>query len=132
MPTRTSSAAPSTRRDFQTNKQAARANPVAGRNGRERGRTAFACVPTAIVSCVVALTPEGVTVVGLKEQVALEGSPEQAKLTVELKPFCGVTVRVADPCEPGSTVIDAGEAAKPNVGTGRLIVYAAATTLLAE
>jgi len=45
---------------------------------------------------VAALPPDGVTVVGLNEQVAPLGSPEQVKLTNELKPFCGVTVRLTD------------------------------------
>jgi hypothetical protein len=45
------------------------AKPVAGRNGREPGRTTLACSHTAIVSCVFALEPEGATVVGLTEQV---------------------------------------------------------------
>ena len=73
------------------------ANPVAGRNGPWRGRIIFACALIAIVSCDVAAAPEGVTVVGLNKQVVFAGNPEQAKLTVELKPFCGVTVRVVVP-----------------------------------
>ena len=112
----TTTAPPSKRLRFHTKKQPAIASPVAGRNGREPGRVALACALTVIVSCAFAAVPEGVTVVGLKEQVAFAGSPEQAKLTAELNPFCGVTVIVADPCEPELTVNDVGEAANVNVG----------------
>jgi hypothetical protein len=87
------------------------ASPVVGRNGRDPGRTALACVLTAIVIRVVTAAPDGATVVGLNEQLAFAGNPEQAKLTVELNPFCGVTVRIVVPCAPELTVIDAGDAA---------------------
>lgn len=43
------------------------------------------------------MPPDGGAVVGLNEQGAPLGSPEQVKLTAELKPFCGVTVRVTGP-----------------------------------
>jgi hypothetical protein len=38
---------------------------------------------------------------GLKEQVTPAGRPEQLKLTGELKPFTGVTVRTIVPWVPG-------------------------------
>jgi hypothetical protein len=44
---------------------------------------------------VEAAAPEGVTVAGLKAHPTPEGRPEQAKVTVELKPFEGVTEMVA-------------------------------------
>jgi len=89
------------RRFFQPIRHTATASAMVGTNGLELGRVTAACVLTFMVSCVAtAKLPEGVTVVGLKEHVALPGSPEHAKLTTELKPFCGVTVRVVDPCEP--------------------------------
>jgi hypothetical protein len=65
---------------------------------------------------VLAADPEGVTADGLKEHVTPIGSPEHAKLTVELKPFCGVTVKVAVPCPPDLTVSELGEA--PSVKFG--------------
>lgn len=63
-----------------------------------------------MVSFVVAAAPEGVTVDGLNEHEAPVGSPEQAKLTEELKPFCGVTVKVVVTCPPDWTVSDGEEA----------------------
>ena len=86
-----------TRRRFHVKKPTTTASAVSGKNGRERSGITSACALTAIVSCVVAGAPEGDTVAGLKEHVAPVGSPEHAKLTVELKPFCGVTVIVAVP-----------------------------------
>ncbi len=47
---------------------------------------------------VMAALLVGVTVAGLKEQVAEVGRPEQAKVTAVLKPFWGVTVRVRFYC----------------------------------
>ena len=71
----------------------------------------------------------GVTEVGLNEQLAPAGNPEQAKVTAELKPFCGVMVNVTVPCPPALRVSDAGEPAKVKV-TGS--TYAAEETVLAE
>jgi hypothetical protein len=87
---------------------------------------------TAIVSCAVAAAPEGVTAAGLNEHVAFAGSPEQAKLTAELNPFCGVTVMVVDPCAPESTVNDVGEAANVNAGASKIVYAADATGLSAK
>ncbi len=75
------------------------------------------------VNCVLAAEPEGVTVAGLNEQVAPAGRPEQAKLTVELKPFCGVTVRVTVPLV--SAVSEGAEDASVKLGATRSMVYAA-------
>ena len=85
------------RRLFQPIRHRATASTVVGKNGSESRRRLAACALAEIVSCVVAAPPDGVTVVGLKEQLAPLGSPEQAKPTVELNPFCGVTVSVTDP-----------------------------------
>jgi hypothetical protein len=79
-------------------------------------RKAEDCALEEIVSCVVAAAPEGVTVAGLKEQAVPTGSPEQAKLTIVLNPYCGVTVRVTVPCPPDWMVSEEGEA--PNVKLG--------------
>ena len=108
------------------------AKPVAGRNGLEAGRTKLAFALTAIVSCVVAAEPDGVTVVGLKEQVAFDGNPEHAKLTVELKPFCGVTVRVTFPWPPDARVNEEGDIPSVKLGGARLIVYVPEATTLFE
>lgn len=80
-------------------------------------------VRTSVVVCA------GVTEEGLKEQLAPAGNPEQAKVTAELKPFCGVRVNVTVPCPPGLRVSDAGEPAKVKV-TGS--TYAAEETVLTE
>ncbi|MFP5236424.1 MAG: hypothetical protein ACLGSD_11025 [Acidobacteriota bacterium] len=47
-----------------------------------------------MVRVEVTLPPEGVTLVGAKEHDAAEGAPLQAKVTAELKPLDGLTVRV--------------------------------------
>jgi hypothetical protein len=90
-----------------------KAKAVNGRNGRELDREAADCELVEIVSAAVAAAPEGVTVVGLKEQAAPAGSPEQAKLTAELKPYSGVIVSETVPDAPDWTVNEEGEA--PNV-----------------
>lgn len=55
----------------------------------------------AIVSVVVdAALPLGVTVAGLKLQVAWAGRPEQAKVMADAKPKAGVTVTVVVPLPP--------------------------------
>ncbi len=88
---------PIQRRRFHTSSRAAKLSAPAGTHGREPGRAAAEALG-AIVSVVVAFAPPlGVTVAGLKVQVTPAGSPEQAKLTVELKPFCGATVSAITP-----------------------------------
>ena len=71
---------------------------------------------------VLAALPLGVTVDGLKLQVAPVGSPLQAKLTGELKPFTGVTVMVVCAVEPAVTVPLAGDAPIVKLGTGACTV----------
>jgi hypothetical protein len=53
-----------------------------------------------MVSVVVDLPPLGVTVCGLKLQLAFAGKPLHAKLTAELNPLSGVTVNVVVPLCP--------------------------------
>jgi hypothetical protein len=53
-------------------------------------------VPVKVTIVVEAAVPDGVRVVGLKEQIDPEGKPEQAKLTAELKPFVAMPEIVAD------------------------------------
>ena len=62
-----------------------------GKNGP--GLRFKASVSPVMVSVVEAEVPDGVTVEGLKAQEAPLGNPLQAKFTVELKPFWGVTVK---------------------------------------
>jgi hypothetical protein len=99
-----------------------RAIAANGKNERSRCGNAEDSVPAEMVNCVVAAEPEGVTVAGLKEQVAPAGRPEQAKLTAELNPFCGVTVRVTLPLV--SAVSEAADAARVKLGD-RVMVYVA-------
>jgi hypothetical protein len=62
----------------------------------------FAVVVT--VRVLVTGAPLGVTETGLKLQAASEGRPLHVKLTAELKPFIGVTVNVAVPLCPATTM----------------------------
>jgi len=61
---------------------------------------------------------EGVTLVGLKLQVAPLGRPEQLKVTVELKPLNGVTVSVVVPLCPAWIVSEEGFAVIVKLGWG--------------
>ena len=101
------------RRFFLKKKHKLTAKVVNGINGRDLDREATDCEPVEIVSTVVAAGPEGVTEAGLKEQIAPAGSPEQAKLTAELKPYSGVMVSETVPDPPDWTVSEESEA--PNV-----------------
>jgi hypothetical protein len=72
--------------------------------GRDVGRyfrSKADVVLVAMVSVVVdTAVPLGVTVAGLKVQVAWEGSPEHAKVMAEAKPKVGVAVTVVVPLPP--------------------------------
>jgi hypothetical protein len=65
-----------------------------------------AAVPLAVSVNVLVL----VVLVGLKEAVTPLGRPEADKLTLPLKPFCGVTVMVLAPLAPWVSVKLLGEA----------------------
>ena len=69
-----------------------------------------------IVSVVVTPLPAGVTVAGLNVHDAPDGKPEQAKLTGELKPFCGNTITFTLPWPPELMVKEICEVASVNVG----------------
>jgi hypothetical protein len=71
------------------------ANAASGANGAERRCDAALVELAAIVNCVGAALPAGVTCAGLKLHVAPEGRPVHAKVTAELNPLEGVTVTVA-------------------------------------
>ena len=51
-----------------------------------------------------------VVLLGLNDAVTPLGRPEAAKLTLPLKPFCGVTVIVLDPLAPWKIVNVLGDA----------------------
>src|SRR6185437_13371836 len=90
---------------------------VPGSIGSPAGRPFDADVLAAIVIVVVAaFLPSGVTVAGLKLHVVPAGSPEQSKVTEELKPFSGVIVRVALPELPEGMVTEGGFAPKVKLG----------------
>jgi hypothetical protein len=86
-----------------------RAKAVNGRNGREPERDAAEFELVEIVKAVLAAAPEGVTVVGLNKQAAPAGSPEQEKVTAELKAYFGVTVSETVPDVPDLMVREEGE-----------------------
>ena len=68
-----------------------------------------------MVTVIVEL-PEPVTEAGLKLALALDGRPDVPKLTVPLKPFCGVTVIVLVPLFPWVTVALLGDADRLKFG----------------
>ena len=70
------------------------------------------------VTVVEAAEPEGVMVVGVKLHVTPAGRPEQPKLTGELNPLEGVTVREAVPLWPAMMLRDAGVTATEKSGDG--------------
>jgi hypothetical protein len=59
-----------------------------------------------------------VVLVGLKEAVTPLGRPEAAKVTLPLKPFCGVTVMVLAPLAPWVSAKLLGDAESVKLGTG--------------
>jgi hypothetical protein len=107
------------RRRFHASRHVPKARVVAGRKGVGLGREAAELAAAAMESVVVtAALVVGATVEGLNEQLAPDGSPEQAKPTLELNPSVGVTVSVTVPCAPDCTVSEDGDAAKVKVGAG--------------
>jgi len=114
---------------LQQKRKTVKPSVIALREERELGRDAAAdCEPVEIVSTEVAAGPEGIMLGGLNEQATPTGSPEQAKLTVELKPYSGVTVSMTVPRLPDVTVNEVGNACK--VKRGGPMVYAAEATAL--
>jgi len=68
------------------------------------------------VVTVIVEFPEPVTEVGLKLSLALDGRPDVPKVTVPLKPFCGVTAIVLAPLLPWVTVTLPGDADRLKFG----------------
>jgi hypothetical protein len=63
--------------------------------------TVTVTVPVAAVLLAVSFKAlELVVLVGLKDAVTPVGKPEADKLTLPLKPFCGVTVMLLEPLDP--------------------------------
>src|ERR1700722_9880876 len=58
----------------------------------------------------------GMSVVGLKAQVEVEGCPEQESVTISEKPFSGAMEMVIVPNCPGDTVTEAGFAVTEKSG----------------
>ena len=115
---------------FRKNRNTPAASAVTGSHGVFFGCSSLACELAEIVRVVVADEPAGVTDAGLKLHVVPVSNPEQAKLTAELKPFCGVTVRVVVTCPPEEAVSEVGEAASVKFAGEVLIVYVAEATAL--
>jgi hypothetical protein len=90
----------------------------------------FAKLPEVPVMVTVTVTVDAVllavsvnvlvptVLVGLKEAVTPLGKPEAAKLTLLLKPFCGVTVMVLVPLVPWVSAKLLGDAESTKLGTG--------------
>ena len=86
-------------------------------------------MPPEKLTVVLSGDPVGVSVVGLKLHDAPDGRPEQAKLIVELNPFVGVTVKVAEAgAVPPAGLIEREKSA----GGGAMIVTVTALDIDAE
>ena len=116
------------RRRIRPNRESPSANAL-NRNSECNPAGSAADVAAALIVRTSLVVWGGVTEVGLNEQLAPAGNPEQARVTAELKPFCGVMVNVTVPCPPALRVSDAGVPANVKV-TGS--TYAAEETVLAE
>src|SRR5215472_310365 len=71
-------------------------------------------VPLAVSVNVLVL----VVLPGLNDAVTPLGRPDAAKLTLPVKPFCGVTVMVLVPLDPCTMVRLLGEAETVKLGSG--------------
>lgn len=67
---------------------------------------------------------------GLKDAVTPVGNPAIEKLTVAVKPFCGVTVIVLAPLAPAVMLRLAGDAAMLKVGVGAALTVSVALAVL--
>jgi hypothetical protein len=94
--------------------------------------SAAAVVEVVTVSVVEPEPPEGVTVAGEKLHEAPAGIPSQLKDTPDANELTGVTVTVASPLCPPTTVSEPGEIAMEKLGGPGLITYAADPTPLVE
>jgi len=72
-----------------------------------------AVLPTVSVNVLAAVAG-----LGLKDAVTPLGKPDADRLTLPLKPFCGVTVMVVEPETPWTKVKLVGEAERVKLGCG--------------
>lgn len=84
-----------------------------------------AFVPARMVSAVVRALAAG-----LKAAVTPAGNPAAEKLTLALKPFCGVTVMVLAAVPPAVRLRLAGDAAMLKLGVGAALTVSATLTVL--
>lgn len=108
-------------RFFLPKRHRTKANAVRGKNGRDFAGEAADCALIAIVSWVVAASPDGVTVSWSKEHVAPLGRPEQVKVTGELNPFSGVTVSMSAAWPPELTVSEGSETLRTKSGCNDIV-----------
>jgi hypothetical protein len=99
------------RRFLKPKKQSATASAAPGKSWLDFWRRDADAAVVATVRVEETAEPEGVTEVGNKLHVGPAGTTAQVSATVEAKPFCGVTVMVADPLWPAVTVCNDGLAA---------------------
>jgi hypothetical protein len=80
-------------------------------------------VPTgaALLAVSVNVLVPPVVLAGLKDAVTPAGRPEADKLTLPVKPLCGVTVIVLVPLAPCVMLKLLGEAARAKLGGGKLM-----------
>src|SRR2546422_1722 len=81
---------------------------------KENDKVLRVAVPLAVSVNVLVLA----VLLGLNEAVAPLGSPDVDKLTLPLKPFCGVTVMVLAPLAPCAIVTLLGEVEREKFGGG--------------
>jgi hypothetical protein len=81
---------------------------VRGSEGDPTRKAALAAVVEMVRVLDAGLPPLGVTAGGAKVHIASKGSPLQVKLTCELNPPTGITVKVAVPLCPVAIVSEEG------------------------
>jgi len=109
------------RRRLQITRQSDSSANLSGDKIRRPRKTAV-CVPSSIVIVVVSGNIQGLTLEGLKLHDAPDGRPEHENVIAELKPFCGLRVRVTMPDSPEWILIYEGEAERAKVGGTMMIV----------
>ena len=120
---------PILRRRVQMHPKAA-ANAANGTRGESTGLVFIPALADVVIASVEMLVP--VTLAGANAQVVPTGRPEQDSATAPANPFVPLTLTSVVPELPADITIvcDARETVKS--GAGRLIVYAAETTLPGE
>jgi hypothetical protein len=106
---------------FRPRMNIARASTPPGMMGRLTPPLRAALCAAELIIKVVDAVPGSITVAGVKVHEEPLGTPEQAKLTFPLNPFCGWIVTTIVPSPPARIVNDDEDIARSKVG-GRLIV----------